>query len=84
MLGQFPNQVLWATPIWLGSYSNRTVFCGGSIYNTSTIITAAHCCIWFENQGQLLEYTSIIAGRINLDDTVNGQKKNYQKLHNPS
>ena len=36
VLGQFPWQVLWLN---LGN-----VYCGGSIYNETTIITAAHCC----------------------------------------
>ena len=35
-LGQFPWQVLWT--------NKGNVYCGGSIYNESTIITAAHCC----------------------------------------
>jgi secreted trypsin-like serine protease len=38
-LGQFPYQVLWA-------FGNS--FCGGSIYNKSTIITSAHCCTIYE------------------------------------
>ena len=69
VLGQFPYQVLWAL--------EGNVFCGGSIYNKSTIITAAHCCKVFEEGEQadgLLELTSIIAGRINIDDIVNGQE----------
>ena len=72
-LGQFPHQVLWAY--------NGNVFCGGSIYNTSTIITAAHCCKVFEDGEQLhgqLELTSIMAGRIDIDDIVNGQEKSVK------
>ena len=69
MLGQFPYQVLWAF--------EGNVLCGGSIYNKSTIITAAHCCKVFEEGEQaegLLELTSVMAGRINIDDIVNGQE----------
>ena len=72
-LGQFPHQVLWA---YIGS-----VFCGGSIYNKSTIITAAHCCKPFEDGEQLhdqLVLTNIIAGRIDIDDIVNGQEKSIK------
>ena len=42
VLGQFPHQVLWAYR------HNSIVFCGGSIYNEVTIITAAHCCKVFD------------------------------------
>ena len=69
VLGQFPYQVLWAF--------EGNVLCGGSIYNKSTIITAAHCCKVFEEGEQadgLLELTSIMAGCINIDGVVNGQE----------
>ena len=72
-LGQFPHQVLWA-------YKGN-VLCGGSIYNTSTIITAAHCCKVFEDGEQLhdqLDLTSIIAGRIDIDNIDNGQEKSVK------
>ena len=68
-LGQFPHQVLWAR--------NGAVMCGGSIYNKSTIITAAHCCKPFEEGGDshgTLEYTNIVAGRVDIYDTDNGQE----------
>merc|ERR1719210_1900065 len=68
VLGQFPHQVLWA-------YTGN-VFCGGSIYNKTTIITAAHCCKPF-NSGEELDgqigSTSIIAERIDIDDIEIGQ-----------
>ena len=59
--GQFPHQVLW-------TYDGR-VMCGGSIYNKSTIITAAHCCYLFEDDPAYwqLELTNIIAGRIDVE-----------------
>ena len=65
VLGQFPHQVLWAY--------NGNVFCGGSIYNESTIITAAHCCEAIDDGFLPLDDTVIMAGRINIDDMVNGQ-----------
>ena len=46
VLGQFPHQVLWSF--------NGFVWCGGSIYNKSTIITAAHCCKPFEEGEKLV------------------------------
>ena len=68
-LGQFPHQVLW-----VNTASFSKVYCGGSIYNKSTIITAASCCVWV-NGGQVhLKDTRIIAGKIDIDDTVNGQE----------
>ena len=69
VLSQFPYQVLWAF--------EGNVLCGGSIYNKSTIITAAHCCKVFEEGEQaegLLELTSVMAGRINIGDIINGQE----------
>ena len=67
-LGQFPHQVLWA------SDSYGSVFCGGSIYNKSTIITAAHCCVPVDEGDVQLEDMRIIAGKIDVDDIVNGQE----------
>ena len=63
-LGQFPHQVLWAY--------NGGVFCGGSIYNKSTIITAAHCCEAIDDGFLSLDDTVIMAGRIDIKDIVNG------------
>ena len=67
VLGQFPHQVLWAN----SEYGD--VFCGGSIYTRLTIITAAHCCKVFEEGIAQLNETIIMAGRIDIDDIVNGQ-----------
>ena len=64
VLGQFPHQVLWAY--------NDNVFCGGSIYNKSTIITAAHCCEAIDDGFLPLDDTFIMAGRIDIKDIVNG------------
>ena len=36
VVGQFPWQVLWT--------NDFMIYCGGTIFNESTIITAAHCC----------------------------------------
>ena len=67
-LGQFPHQVLWASDAY------ASVFCGGSIYNKSTIITAAHCCVPVDKGEVQLEDMRIIAGKIDIDDIVNGQE----------
>ena len=68
VLGQFPHQVLWARSV------NGDVICGGSIYNAFTIITAAHCCKLFDEGIVQLNETIIMAGRIDIDDIVNGQE----------
>ena len=72
VLGQFPHQVLW-------TYTGN-VFCGGSIYNKSTIITAAHCCKPFKDDpaNYQLALTDIVAGRLVFDDFVNGQEKSIK------
>jgi len=72
VLGQFPHQVLW-------TYTGN-VFCGGSIYNKSTIITAAHCCKPFKDDpdNYQLVLTDIVAGRLVFDDFVNGQEKSIK------
>ena len=67
-LGQFPHQVLWARDAY------ASVFCGGSIYNKSTIITAASCCIRLKQGLIHLKDQRIIAGKIDIHDTVNGQE----------
>ena len=72
VLGQFPYQVLWAgTPV---GPQFKLVVCGGSIYNEVTIITAAHCCKLFDEGLIHLNETFIMAGRIDIDDVVNGQE----------
>ena len=72
VLGQFPHQVLWAHSI--DGYG----ICGGSIYNEVTIITAAHCCKYFDDGIIKLNETIIMAGRIDIDDIVNGQEISIQ------
>ena len=67
-LGQFPHQVLWVNTV---SFSK--VYCGGSIYNKSTIITAASCCVLVDRGPVHLRDTRIIAGKIDIDDK-NGQE----------
>ena len=87
--GQFPYQVLWA----IESHEYYFVDCGGSIYNESTIITAAHCCKSFESPGaRPLNTTRIVAGQIKSNQTItDGQIKeiesylihpNYTGVHN--
>ena len=68
-LGQFPHQVLWANTASYGM-----VFCGGSIYNKSTIITAAHCCVSLTQGHVHLKDQRIIAGKIDRHAPVNGQE----------
>ena len=60
-LGQFPYQVLWA----IDNQNQFSVNCGGSIYNKSTIVTAAHCCAHFDRPDPPLplDATKIIAGQ---------------------
>ena len=70
--GQFPYQVSWLKCKHsygdYGGYYNSYCFnfCGGSIFNKTTIITAGHCCYdkWYlQNE---LENSKIVAGDINL------------------
>ena len=74
VLGQFPHQVLWAY-FELNSHWSY-VFCGGSIYNESTIITAAHCCEAIDDGFLPLDDTIIMAGQIDIGNMVNGQDIN--------
>ena len=66
---QFPHTVSWCyyDLDWVSVYPNRCIhFCGGSIFNKTTIITAGHCCYdkWYlQNE---LENSKIVAGDINL------------------
>jgi secreted trypsin-like serine protease len=71
-LGQFPHQVLWAHGV------NGYGICGGSIYNDLTIITAAHCCRYFDDGIVQLNETIIMAGQIDIDNIVNGQEISIQ------
>ena len=70
--GQFPYQVSWQMCF---HYSDELIclhFCGGSIFNQTTIITAAHCCDGFgkpDENNNTLQYWSdsiIVAGAFNL------------------
>ena len=56
MVGEFPYQVLWK--------NDGEIYCGGSIFNASTIITAAHCCKEYDNSLDLRK-AEIVAGQIN-------------------
>ena len=68
VLGQFPYQVLWAIA-HRDSVDDFYVHCGGSIYNKSTIITAAHCCAHFDRYPIPLNKTKIIAGQIEVSES---------------
>ena len=61
VLGQFPYQVLWAIA-HRDSVDDFYVHCGGSIYNKSTIITAAHCCAHFDHYPIPLNKTTSTKG----------------------
>ena len=54
--GQFPYQVAWCFDV------NCQNVCGGSIFNETTVITAAHCC-----EDIHLPDTKIVAGELNLE-----------------
>ena len=68
--GQFPYQVSWQ--MCFDSIGRCLHFCGGSIFNKTTIITAAHCCDRFgkpDENNNILQYWSdsiIVAGAFNL------------------
>jgi len=63
VVGQFPWQVLWT--------NDFMVYCGGTIFNESTIITAAHCCKGYDNWNGTL----IMAGGIDAIDDFEAQIK---------
>ena len=75
VLGQFPHQVLWTR---YGS-----VMCGGSIYNKSTIITAAHCCKPYEDEDISWSDAAIVGGQIDIDDLSGQTKKIKSYLIHP-
>ena len=56
--GQFPYQLSWQYPLSDGTWFH---FCGGSIYDATTMITAAHCCDIHTN-------TRVVAGDQLLSD----------------
>ena len=60
--GQFPYQVSWC--IEDSPYPCCKHYCGGSIYDENTIITAAHCCDMFNFYP--LNNTKIVAGELDL------------------
>ena len=64
--GQFPYQVSWC----VGHLFYCQIFCGGSIYNENTIITAAHCCDgmnhFMAQHGITWKDVRIIAGELNI------------------
>ena len=65
-LGQFPHQVSWC----IGDLWYCQIFCGGSIYDENTIITAAHCCHGIVHNMAIHDITwdwiRIIAGDVNI------------------
>ena len=80
-LGQFPHQVRWAyysNISQCGGNNYCNTFCGGSIYNKSTIITSARCCKPFDWDGHNLEDTGIITGTTSIYDIVNSQEKSIK------
>lgn len=48
-------------------------FCGGAIYSSNVIITAAHCC---EDIDSSYEEYEIIAGELNPTNNDSGQRRN--------
>ena len=64
--GQFPYQVSWC----VGDLLFCQIFCGGSIYDETTIITAAHCCHGVNHKMAIHGITwndvKIVAGELNI------------------
>ena len=64
--GQFPYQVSWC----VGDLLFCQIFCGGSIYDEITIITAAHCCHGVNHKMAIHGITwndvKIVAGELNI------------------
>ena len=58
-------------------------FCGGSIYNETTIITAAHCCVGFDDPDSLVGWNDlkIVAGELDLLSTSNFEQVRKIKSH---
>ena len=81
--GQFPYQVSWQNCI--DSIEMCLHFCGGSIFNETTIITAAHCCDSF---GKPDEYNNIyhwsdsiiVAGVTNLQSKYESSFIQYKMI----
>ena len=86
--GQFPYQVSWQKcKHIIADFSSKCFnFCGGSIFNENTIITAAHCCdsIGKPNKNNNIYYwsdTKIIAGDSNLADESGLEQVRKIKSH---
>ena len=56
-------------------------FCGGSIYNQSTIITAAHCCDRVKDLEVGWEDLTIVAGELDLLETSGFEQIRHIKSH---
>ena len=86
--GQFTYQVSWqkCKHLYGDYYSDCFNFCGGSIFNKTTIITAAHCCEGFgkpDENNDIFYWsdTVIVAGEFNLVDKSGFEQVKKIKSH---
>ena len=84
--GQFPYQVSWQKCKHSYGDSYCFNFCGGSIFNKTTIITAAHCCEGFgkpDENNDIFYWsdTEIVAGDFNLVDKSGFEQVKKIKSH---